>query len=143
MTFGQILEYLENCPDEKKSPVEKYYFDYCLIKDDDMNINNLFLIDMEYVIYFKKALTIAEDLSYDSSTPCPKCGAPLNYHVSLAGIQWNHMQPELYEGITVTFGGGAHKVRMPRVNEFFDVFKKYRVYKKITDMKIIKMIEYI
>ena len=70
MTFGQILEYLENCPDEKKSPVEKYYFDYCLIKDDDMNINNLFLIDMEYVIYFKKALTIAEDLSYDSSTPC-------------------------------------------------------------------------
>jgi len=140
LNFAQILEYLENVPDMKKNPIEHYYFQYCLVKDEDPNINELLLIDMEYVIYMKKALTIAENLEYKSECKCPRCGNTLRYHVSLAGIEWTHMDEEARNGFQVNFGGMVQPVRMPKVSEFFEIFKKYRMYKKLSDIRIIKLI---
>lgn len=140
MTFAQILEYLENVPDQKKNPIEHYYFDYCLIKDDDPNIDNLLLIDMEYVIYMKKAITISENLIFNSECECPRCGEKLEYQVSLANIQWNHMDTEALNGLSIKFGNSMQIVRMPTVREFMDIFRKYRAYKKVSDMRIIKLI---
>lgn len=140
MKFAQILEYLENVPDNKKNPIERYYFDYCLIKDEDPNIDNLLLIDMEYVIYMKKALTVSENLIFDSECKCPRCGSTLKYTVSLAGIEWNHMDEEARQGIQIKFANTIQPVRMPTVSEFMEIFKKYRMYKKVSDMRIIKLI---
>jgi hypothetical protein len=140
MTFAQVLEYLENVPDDKKNPIERYYFDYCIVKDEDPNVDSLLLIDMEYVIYMKKALTVAENLEYNSEIECPRCGEHLHYHVSLAGIEWNHMDSQALMGLDIMFGGQMMTVRMPTVMEFMEVFKKYRLYKKVTDMRIIKLI---
>lgn len=140
MNFAQILEYLENVPDEKKQPVEKYYFDYCLVKDEDPNIGSLLLVDMEYVVFLKKALTISQNLEYDSSVECPKCGTTLNYHVSLAGVRFGPLSDPAKNGFSVGFGDSRYKVRMPTVDEFMSVFSKYRVYKRVSDMRIIKLI---
>lgn len=140
LKFAQILEYLENVPDAKKNPIEHYYFQYCLVKDEDPNVNELYLIDMEYVIYMKKALTISENLQYRSECNCPRCGNTLRYNISLAGVEWNHMDEEALQGFQVEFGGTMQPVRMPKVSEFFEIFKKYRMYKKLSDMRIIKLI---
>lgn len=140
MKFAQILEYLENVPDDKKNPIERYYFDYCIVKDEDPNVDQLLLIDMEYVIYMKKALTISENLEFNSEIKCPRCGNTLHYHVSLAGVEWNHMDSQALAGFTVAFGGQMLDVKMPTVEEFMTVFKKYRMYKKLSDMRMIKLI---
>lgn len=140
MKFSEILEYLENVPDNKKNPVEHYYFNYCLVKDEDPNIDNLLLIDMEYAIYMKKAMTISDNLTFNSRCNCPNCGEPLHYEVSLAGIEWNHMDTEARNGLSIMFAGSMQNVRMPKVSEFMDIFKKYRLYKKVSDMRIIKLI---
>lgn len=146
MTFAQILEYLENVPDAKKAPIEKYYFDYCLLRGNDDKgdgnpmVDDLLLIDMEYALYMKKALTVAENLQFNSEVTCPRCGARIPYHVSLAGIKWEHMDPEALEGIQINFGGEMQPVKMPTVRNFLNIFKKYRMYKKVTDMRIIRLI---
>lgn len=140
MKFAEILEYLENVPDRKKNPIENYYFNYCLVKDEDPNVDNLLLCDMEYVVFMKKALTIAENLQFNSECNCPRCGAKLSYNISLAGVEWNHLSDDVKGGLLISFGGSMQKVRMPKVSEFMEVFKKYRRYKKVTDMRIIKLI---
>jgi hypothetical protein len=140
MKFGEILEYLELVPDKKKNPIENYYFNYCLIKDDDPNIGQLLLNDMEYILFMKKAITIADNLEYSSSYICPKCGNKIPYRVSLAGVRWNKMDPDILGGLTINFSGQLMYVRLPKVDEFMNIFTNYRVYKKVTDMRIIKLI---
>lgn len=140
MKFGQILEYNEMVPDKKKNPIENYYFNYCLIKDDDPNIGQLYLNDMEYVLYMKKGITIADNLEYSSSYKCPRCGNVIPYRVSLSGVHWTKMDPEILGGLTITFNGSQFYVRLPRVDEFMNIFANYRLYKKVTDMRIIKLI---
>lgn len=140
MTFSQILEYLENVP---SNPVEKYYFDYCLLRgkeDENPQIDDLLLIDFEFVLYMKKALTISENMEYNTSVKCPRCGTTLRYKISLAGIEFDKMDPDALTGFQVQFNGLFMVVRMPTVRQFMEVFKKYRLYKKVTDMRIIKLI---
>ena len=137
MKFAQVLEYEENVP---KSELEKYYFDYCLLKDEDPNIESLLLIDMEFAVYWKKAITVSENLCFDSTLTCPKCGAKLPYQLSLAGIEWNKMDERALKGLEVKFGGNWFKVRMPTVGQFMKILSKYRLYKRSVDVRIIKLV---
>lgn len=137
MTFAEILEYMENTP---KNQLDKFYFDYCLISNEDPNVKNLLLIDMEYVIYMKKAITISDDLKFESSIKCPRCGAELKYHLTLSGINWNKMDPAALDGFNIEFGGESLRVRMPTTEQFMKIYGKYRMYKRNTDIRIIKLV---
>nr|DAX54264.1 MAG TPA: baseplate protein [Bacteriophage sp.] len=137
MKFAQVLEYEENVP---KSTLEKYYFDYCLLKDEDPNIENLLLIDMEFAIYWKKAITISENLDFSSTLTCPKCGAKLPYHLTLAEVEWNKMDERALKGLEVKFGNSWYRVRMPTVGQFMKILAKYRLYKREIDVRIIKLV---
>lgn len=137
MTFAEVLEYMENSP---KNQLDKFYFDYCLISNEDPNIKSLLLIDMEYVIYMKKAITVSEDLKFQSSIKCPKCGAELKYQLMLSGINWNKMDPAALSGFELKFGGEKLRVRMPTTEQFINVYSKYRMYKRNTDIRIIRLV---
>lgn len=137
MTFAQILEYMENVPSNE---VEKFYFDYKVVLEDDPNIDNLLLCDLEYVVFFKKCLTISKDLDFKITATCPECGNLVSIGVKLSEIKFNHLDPVLLNGLSVDFEGSYHAVRMPTVQQFMQIFSKYRLYKKVTDMRIIKLI---
>jgi len=137
MNFAQILEYMENVP---SNPVEKYYFDYKLVQADDPNVDELLLTDLDYVVFFKKGLTVSRNLEFKISTICPIDKTPLSTHVSLSNIKFNKLDDTLLKGLNVKMNGQYHAVRMPTVAQFMKIFSKYRLYKKITDMKLIKLI---
>jgi hypothetical protein len=137
MFFAQILEYMENVP---SSPVEKFYFDYKVVLKDDPNIDHLLLCDLEYVVFFKKCLTISKDLEFTTHATCPDCGSVLKTQVTLSRIEFNHLDQTLLNGLRVDFEGNYHNVRMPTVKKFMEIFSKYRLYKRVADMNIIKLI---
>lgn len=137
MTFAQILEYMENCP---KNEVEKYYFDYCVVKDDDPNVDHLLLCDLNYVIFFKKAITISEDIKITTRVKCPRCGADLSLQFRLSDIEFNKLDEQTLNGLRVEFHGEYCDVSMPTVERFLSIFSKYRMYKKVTDLRLIKLI---
>lgn len=137
MYFAQILEYIENVP---KDPVEKYYFDYCIMKEKDPLIDQLLVIDYEYSLYMMKAVTVSENLEFNTSVKCPRCGETIRYKVSLASITYNKLDSEALAGFQVLFGGQYQTVRMPTISQFMTIFSKYRAYKKISDLRIIRLI---
>lgn len=137
MNFAQILEYMENVPTDE---VEKLYFDYCTVKKDDPNIENLLFSDFEYVVFFKKGLTISKNLEFTTEAKCPDCGSLLPVNFKLSDIKFNKYSVETLEGLKVKFADNVFTVRMPTVKQFMDVFSKYRMYRKVTDLKIIKLI---
>lgn len=137
MTFAQILEYSENLP---SSEVERYYFDYVVVKADDERVDQLLLPDLEYVIFFKKGLTIARNVTFDSTVTCPECGNDVKVHFSLGQVKFNHLDPEMSKVFNLEVGGSLHPVKIPTVAEFMNIFAKYRRFKKVSDMKMIKLI---
>ena len=50
------------------------------------------------------------------------------------------MTPGYKDAIEVEFSGESRIVRMPTVAEFMTIFGNYRRFKKVTDMKVIKLI---
>jgi transcription elongation factor Elf1 len=137
MNFAQILEYMENVPSDE---VEKLYFDYKTVLQDDSNVDNLLLCDLDYVIFLKKCLTISKDEEFDTSVKCPVCGSELKTRISLKKIEFNKLDSGLMDGMTIGIGGNYHDIMMPTVSEFMKIFANYRKYKKITDLKIIKLV---
>lgn len=138
MYFAQVLEYEENCPTD---PVEKYYFDYCVLKMDDPNVDDLLLPDMEYLVFLKKALSIGKDASFTATIVCPVCGSKYTHRITVPGdVKYKPIDPSLTGNFQVMIGGQAHVVKIPTVKEFLHVFSNYRKVKKLSDMKIIKLI---
>jgi hypothetical protein len=137
MKFAEILEYMETVP---PSPADKFYFDYNMMLGDDPNINELLLCDLEYVIFYKKKLTISQDLTINTGTICPDCKLEIPISISLTDIRFKRLGEQLLNGFHVDFNGSYHNVSMPTVGKFMEIFTKYKMFKRITDMNIIKLI---
>lgn len=137
MNFGQLVEYLENVPTD---PIEKLWFDYCLIKADDPNIDRLLLCDYQYVLFYKQLISIDDKLIYRIDATCPKCGNKVKAQIALSNIKFNPLPPELLAGLDVDFAGRTYKVRIPTMEQFTKVFMNYRRYRRITDLRLIKII---
>ena len=60
MNFLQITKYLENCPQD---PLEKYLYDIRLLKEEDPNIQNCYVMDLDFLIFLKKLITVSDDLT--------------------------------------------------------------------------------
>lgn len=137
MFYGQILEYMENVP---KGDLEKFYFDYCLMKEDDPNIGNLYVPDFEFCRYYKKVLTISKDESYTTSFKCPECGTKFYSKVSLREIKFSNIDPDIIDGKCIELGNNIYDIKLPTVNEFLKVLQVYRRYKKLSDIRLVQLI---
>ena len=138
MYFAQVLEYEENCPSD---PVEKYYFDYCVLKMDDPNVDDLLLPDLEYAVFLKKAVSIGRDASFNATIVCPVCGARYSHRITVpTDIKYTPIDPTFTRGFQIMLGGQPHAIKIPTMREFLSVFNNYRRVKKLTDMKLIKLI---
>lgn len=137
MKYGQILEYLDNIPND---PIEKYYFDYCLCKQDDPNIENLLVPDFEFVRFYKKAITINKKIDYTTVLTCPECGTKFYQKIHLTDIKFSPLDKEIVEGCSIKLGDREYEIKLPTMAEFMQVFANYRRYKKTSDMKLIKLI---
>lgn len=72
MTFLEITRYLENLPSD--DPLEKYLYDINLLVQKDETILDCYLMDVDFLIFYKKLCTVSGELSYEIEVTCPECG---------------------------------------------------------------------
>lgn len=140
MTFLDITKYLENVPDEK-DVLGKYLYDIELLEKDDKNIKNCYLMDVDFLIFYKKLCTISEDLTYQIEIKCPECGKLLTKTISFEkDIKFRQIDEKIMGGARIKLGQNEYDTIIPTVNDFMKVFKVYLRYRKIQDLKMIKTI---
>lgn len=138
MTFLELTQYLENVP---KDPLEKYLFDIKVLAKEDPNILNCYVMDVDFLIFYRKLCTVSGDLSYDLSITCPSCGKTLKKKITLdKDIHFKQVDDKVMTGAMIELGGHKYETAVPTVNDFLKVFEKYLRYKKVTDLKMIKTI---
>lgn len=143
LNFLQITKYLENMP-QTSDPLEKYLYDFKMLVDEDEKVLDLYLMDIDFLIFYKKLCTVSEDLSYSIKVKCPSCGEMIGKKITLTeDIHFKQVDPKIMEGATIELGGSKFETRVPTGREFNKVFEVYLKYRKVTDLKIIKTISLI
>lgn len=137
MTYLNTVEYIENVPEDKLS---KYLFDIRWVANDDQNIYNCYIMDLDYLIFMKKLLTVSKDLVINVSIVCPKCGKKIEEKLSVNNLMFKAADEAVMEGAVVEIAGNTYSIKPPTVAEFEKVFANYLRYRKITDLDTIKLI---
>lgn len=137
MTFIEIVGYLESVPSDK---LDRYLFDIKAVTADDPNINNCYIMDLDYLIFMKKFITVSKDLSLKVTVKCPKCGNKITKYIKLSDITFKAADPMILAGAEVELNGGIYNITAPTVNDFIDVFGNYLRSRKISDLDTIKII---
>lgn len=137
MTYLNIVEYLESVPEDKLS---KYLFDIRWVSLDDPNIRNCYIMDLDYLIFMKKLITVSKDLSLNVSIKCPICGSKIEGKIKLEDIIFKAADSSVMEGAIVEIGGNKYNIKPPTVSEFESVFSNYLRCRKINDLGVIKLI---
>jgi uncharacterized protein with PIN domain len=139
LTFLEITRYLEDMP--KDDVLGKYLYDIRMLQKDDENIKNCYIMDVDFLIFFKKLCTISQDLSYQISIKCPHCGHEIQKSISFEkDIHFKQIDEKIMNGARIELGGHTYDTIIPTVNEFMKVFNIYLRYRKIEGLKMIKTI---
>lgn len=139
LTFLGVCQYLENYP--KDDPLGSYLQDIKLLIEDDQNIKESYIMDVDFLIFYKKLCTISQDLSYRLQIKCPYCGKNIEKKLSFENdIHFKQIDEKIMKGARINLGGHTYETIVPTVNDFMKVFNTYLRYRKVTDIKMIKTI---
>ena len=139
MTFYEICHYLENQP--SNDPLEQYLYDIKLLAEEDETILDCYVMDLDFLIFYKKLCTVSEDLKYEITVKCPDCGKEIKKTVSFeTDIHFKQVDQKIMNGAMIELNGHKYETIVPTVKDFLKVFEVYLRYRKITDLKMIKTI---
>ena len=139
LTFSDISEYINNTPQD--DPLGKYLFDLEVLKLDDPHIMDCYVMDVDFLIFYKKLITVSDDLSYHIEAKCPECGRTIKKTVSFErDIHFKQIDTKIMNGAKIELGGHRYDTIVPTIRDFMKVFNVYLKYRKISDLKMIKTI---
>ena len=139
MNFLQITRYLENLPSD--DPLERYLYEIKSLIDEDKRILDCYLMDVDFLIFYKKLITISDDATFNISVTCPVCHETIKKTISLErDVHFRQIDRGVMEGALIELNGHKYETIVPTVKQFFKVFEKYLKYRKIEDLDIIKTI---
>lgn len=141
MNFLEITNYIENVP---KDTLEKYLFDIKVLAKDDPKIYDCYIMDVDFLIFYKKLITVSEDMSYEISVKCNECGKLIKKKINISSdIHFKQIDDKIMKGAIININDINYDVAVPTVREFLKVFETYLRYKKVTDLNMIKTISLI
>lgn len=139
MNFLEITKYLENLP--SNDPLEKYLYDLNLLLKEDPLIMDCYLMDVDFLIFYKKLCTVSGELSYEIEVTCPECGKKIKKTISFEkDIHFKQVDPKIMNGAYIELGGHKYETIIPTVREFMKVFQTYLRFRSVQDLKMIKTI---
>lgn len=139
LNFVEIVSYMDNYP--KDDAMGKYLYDLNELIKDDENIKNCYIMDVDFLMFYKKLCTVSEDLSYQIEIKCPHCGRSVKKTISFENdIHFKQIDEKIMNGAKIELGGHNYDTIIPTVNDFMKVFNVYLRYRKVTDIKMIKTI---
>lgn len=104
MTFIEICDYMNNIPDES-DPLGRYLFDIKMLEKDEPRLKDLYIMDIDFLIFYKKLETVSEDLSYNIEVTCPNCGKVITKSIKFSeDIKFNQIDPKIMKGSKIELG---------------------------------------
>ena len=137
MTFLQMTRYTEDTKD--LSQIEKYFYDIRMLIDEDKNILNCYIMDLDFLIYYKKLISVSGNTTLTISVQCPSCGTVIKRDVDFEkDIKFETVDEKIMHGAQINLGGKKYEIRVPTVQNLLKVFDIFKRYSRVNDLKMMK-----
>ena len=138
MTFLEMSKYVESVPSD---PIEKYLYDIRKLIDEDHKILNCYVMDVDFLIFYKKLISVSDDFTYTITLKCPTCGSTIKKKISLKqDIHFKQIDEKIMNGAIIELGGNKYEAKIPTVEEFLKVLETILRYNRIHDLSLIKTV---
>ena len=139
MSFIELTKYLEGVP---KDPLDKYLYDIESLVKENKKILDCYVMDVDFLIFYKKLITVSGDLTYIVTIKCPDCGNTIKKKINLeTDVHFKGLDEKIMNGAYISFNNGhKYETIVPTIRDFLKVFETYLRVRKIEDLKIIKTI---
>lgn len=137
MNFLQMTRYMEDTKD--LSQIEKYFYDIRMLIDEDKNILNCYIMDLDFLIYYKKLISVSGNTTLNISVQCPSCGTVIQREVDFEkDIKFEHIDEKVMNGAQIMLGNKKYDIHVPTVQNLLKVFDIFKRYSRVNDLKMMK-----
>ena len=137
MTFLQMTRYAEDTKD--LSQIEKYFYDIRMLIDEDKNILNCYIMDLDFLIYYKKLISVSGNTTLNISVQCPSCGTVIQREVDFEkDIKFESVDEKIMNGAQINLAGKKYEIHVPTVQNLLKVFDIFKRYSRVNDLKMMK-----
>jgi endogenous inhibitor of DNA gyrase (YacG/DUF329 family) len=137
MTFLQMTRYMEDTKD--LSQIEKYFYDIRMLVDEDHNILNCYIMDLDFLIYYKKLISVSGNTTLNISVQCPSCGTVIQREVDFEkDIKFEAVDEKIMNGAQIILNKRKYEIRVPTVQNLLKVFDIFKRYSRVNDLKMMK-----
>ena len=139
MTFLEMTQYVEGVKDI--SNIERYFYDIRMLVDEDHNILNCYIMDIDFLIFYKKLISVSGNTKLTITVKCPDCGATIKKEIDLEkDIKFENIDEKIMGGAIVDLGGKRYETKVPLVKDLLKVFDVFKRYSRVNDLKMMKTI---
>lgn len=138
LTFSEMIEYAEEY-EKCKSPLAKFNHDIEWVKRKFSDWKKISLIDLDYYIFLLKRISISSDNEFRVEHNCSDCGAPNTLVLDYSDIRVPINLEYDIKG-SIVLNDKSYIYRIPNLEKFDQVNKKISRFKKVTEIKLIKLI---
>lgn len=139
MNFLQITEYLKDLPQD--DPLGRYFYEIQNLISGDPNIENCYIMDVDFLIFYKKLITIGDGQEMTLTIKCPKCGHKIHKKIAIdKDIHFKKLDEKIMNGAKIVLNGHNYETFVPTVKEFFKIYQRYLTYRNLADLDMIKLI---
>ena len=142
LTFKQLLDYIENV---EINPIAKLRKDLNLLASTGVDLYKVSLLDMDYLIFMLKSITISDDIKFNSSTKCYSCDQITQFSFNLSQIHFKDFDTEENRiPSKINIGGEMRKIRVPSIGEFLsvlDTIYKFNPEVKLAQIKLYSLFD--
>lgn len=137
MTFLEMTQYTEATKDI--TPIERYFYDIRMLVDEDHNILNCYIMDIDFLIFYKKLISVSGNTIMNVTVQCPRCGTTIKREVDLEkDIKFENIDEKIMNGAQIMLSGKKYDIRIPTVQNLLKVFDVFKRYSRVNDLKMMK-----
>lgn len=138
LTFRELLIYTRE-QESAKDDFSKFIVDYNEFKSKVTNWKSISLMDLDYLLFRFKKLTVSDDKEFSVELACSDCGSLNQLYLDSSLINTSQSLRYDYRG-SIVLNNKTYTYEVPTLEVFDQVLTKISRYKKGFELKLIRLI---
>jgi endogenous inhibitor of DNA gyrase (YacG/DUF329 family) len=96
-------------------------------------------MDLDFLIYYKKLISVSGNTTLNISVQCPSCGTVIQREVDFEkDIKFEAVDEKIMNGAQIILNKRKYEIRVPTVQNLLKVFDIFKRYSRVNDLKMMK-----
>ena len=135
LTYKELVDYMST---PEYNPLKAYKKDILLLQNKGVDLSTISLVDLDYLIFFQKAVTISEESTFSSNTKCIHCKKSIPYKFHTSEIRFIEYEKSKIP-IQIELNNINKKIVVPSVERFLTILNNYIVHNLNIKLDLIKL----